>query len=252
MAGAAAAAGVAAAAALGRATPVLAGTDGDVVLGQFNSTASRTTIQGGSDIAFVGQTTFSGGIGVDGFCITGAGTGSGVRGQIDSGDGVSGIAGVGGNGVHGMFQGSTTSGFGVFGEHSSGGVAIQGNSTTASSASTGVLGYGQTGVFGLALSGGTGVLASQAFDGTGVGLQVAGPANFTRSGIVSIAAGKKAATVTGMPMTASSLVLATLQNNAGVSVAYVLPSVPGSSFTINLTKAVPAGKTAKVAWFIVN
>jgi hypothetical protein len=51
---------------------------------------------------------------------------------------------------------------------------------------------------------------------------------------------------------AGSLVLATVQNNAGVSVAYVVPNVSGSKITINLDKVVPVGKTAKVAWFVVN
>jgi len=31
-----------------------------------------------------------------------------------------------------------------------------------------------------------------------------------------------------------------------------VPNVTGSKVTINLNKAVPAGKTAKVAWFVVN
>jgi hypothetical protein len=35
-------------------------------------------------------------------------------------------------------------------------------------------------------------------------------------------------------------------------VAYVVPNAAGSSFTINLNKAVPSGKTAKVGWFVVN
>jgi len=37
-----------------------------------------------------------------------------------------------------------------------------------------------------------------------------------------------------------------------VYVKYVAPNVAGSSISINLTKAVPAGKTAQVAWFVVN
>jgi hypothetical protein len=253
MAGAAGALGVATIGALGRATPALAGTDGDVVLGALNQSTLRTTIEltSSTDIAFVGQAD-SGGIGVVGSCNGGTGSNVGVRGDVDNGDAVFGIADVTGNGVHGLFQGPTTSGFGVFGEHTQGGVAIQGNSLTASSISTGVLGLGKTGVYGLTTSGGTGVRASEAFDGTGVALQVVGPATFTRSGISSIAAGKTSKTVTGVPLTALSLVLATVQNNAGVSVAFVVPSVSGSSFSINLNKAVPVGKTAKVGWFVVN
>jgi len=52
--------------------------------------------------------------------------------------------------------------------------------------------------------------------------------------------------------TSSSLVLATVQNNSGVSVKYGAPKVSTGSFTIVLGKAVQTGKTAKVAWFVVN
>ena len=55
-----------------------------------------------------------------------------------------------------------------------------------------------------------------------------------------------------MSLRSTSLVLATVQNNAGVSVAYVVPNVSLSKITINLNKVVPSGKTAKVAWFVVN
>lgn len=40
--------------------------------------------------------------------------------------------------------------------------------------------------------------------------------------------------------------------HAGVSIAYAVPDITGSKITIHLDRAVPAGKTAKVAWFIVN
>ena len=55
-----------------------------------------------------------------------------------------------------------------------------------------------------------------------------------------------------MTLTAQSLVLATVQNNAGVWVASAVPNVAGSSFKINLNKAPATGKTATVAWFVVN
>src|SRR5215813_11193999 len=83
-------------------------------------------------------------------------------------------------------------------------------------------------------------------------LQVQGPAAFSRSGILSVAAGKSSGTKTGIALTASSFVLATIQGNvAGVFVQGVtlVTGSPGS-FTIHLNKAVPA-KT-KVAWFAVN
>jgi hypothetical protein len=55
-----------------------------------------------------------------------------------------------------------------------------------------------------------------------------------------------------VPLTASSLILATVQNSAGVWVASAVPNVPGSSFTINLNAAPGIGHTAQVAWFVVN
>lgn len=253
LAGAAAGAvGVAAVGALGRPNPVLAGTDGDVVLGAANTTAGPTSVtntqSGNYGFAGIGSSTGAGLFGR-------SSSGTGVAGFSDSGDGVYGNVTSSSNGVHGQNRNTSAAGFGVFGEHTGGGVAIQGNSTSPSSTSvtpTGVLGLGKRGVWGFATSGGTGVLASEAIDGTGVGLQVVGRMLCNRSGIVSIAAGKTSATVSGVPMTSASLVLATVQNNAGVSVAFATPSVSAHSLMISLNKAVPVGKTAKVAWFVVN
>jgi hypothetical protein len=58
--------------------------------------------------------------------------------------------------------------------------------------------------------------------------------------------------VTATTLTASSLVLATIQtNNApGVYVQSAVPNVAGNYFTINLNQAVT--KSVKVAWFILN
>ena len=55
-----------------------------------------------------------------------------------------------------------------------------------------------------------------------------------------------------MALTASSLVLATIQtdNAPGVCVQSAVPDVARSRFTINLTKSVTT--SVKVAWFIVN
>jgi len=49
-----------------------------------------------------------------------------------------------------------------------------------------------------------------------------------------------------------SLVLATVQSNAGVVVQSAVPNASKSKITIALNKAVPTGKTAVVAWFVVN
>ncbi len=116
----------------------------------------------------------------------------------------------------------------------------------------GVIGFGASGVYGLATSGGTGVVAFRAFDETGLALDAIGPTQFSLSGLASIAAGAKSKVVTDVSLRSTSLVLATVQKHAGVSVAYVVPNVSLSKVTINLDKVVPSGKTAKVAWFVIN
>ena len=56
----------------------------------------------------------------------------------------------------------------------------------------------------------------------------------------------------GVPLRAGSPVLVTVQNKASVSVAYAQPNAAKSTITIVLNKAVPAGITARVAWFVVG
>ena len=57
--------------------------------------------------------------------------------------------------------------------------------------------------------------------------------------------------VTGVALSSSSLILATLQGfEKGVAVAGVVPDVAASSFTIHLTKA--AKVAVAVAWFIIG
>ena len=56
--------------------------------------------------------------------------------------------------------------------------------------------------------------------------------------------------VTGVPLTASSLVLATVQTNNGVYVTAAVPNVPGSSFTIYINRKAPSN--TPVGWFIAN
>jgi hypothetical protein len=124
----------------------------------------------------------------------------------------------------------------------------------------GVIGVDNTADGGTALAGvssiGTGVLASSA---AGTALAVEGSSTFTgttsfsRSGVVSIAAGRSSAMVTDVALTAASLVLSTLQSSIKkVYVEAVVPNVSGSSFEILLSKAVPAGHTASIGWFVVN
>jgi hypothetical protein len=252
--------GVIAAQSVVRASPVNAAPS-YVVLDASNNGGSNSTGIDSTDP----NTVFYGENGGSGSGLTGfAGSGSGVVGQSTSGVGVTGY-GTSAEGVYGQ-AGSTTgttpnpsgvhgvtdvAGYqGVYGEHMAGGVGVEGISRNGNG--YGVLGIGFGGVFGLPTSGGTGVTASAPSDGTGLALAANGPATFSLSGTASIAAGAKSATVTGVSLRAGSLVLATVQSNAGVWVSYATPNVSGSKITIHLNAAVPAGKTADVAWFVVN
>jgi hypothetical protein len=237
-----------------RAAPAQAADNDPVVMGTANSETHRTwidkTVQDGYAV-FQGNSTGSdpgllgsspAGIGVYGL----SGSGTGVYGQSGSTAGSTPDQ----SGVHGVSDANGYSG--VYGEFLGTGIgaAVHGNNLTGTG--QGVIGLGPTGVEGLALSGGTGVVAVSAFDGTGLALDAIGPAQFSLSGLANIAAGAKSKTVTGVSLRPGSLVLATVQNKAGVSVAYVVPNVSLSKITINLNKVVPSGKTAKVAWFVVN
>jgi len=74
---------------------------------------------------------------------------------------------------------------------------------------------------------------------------------FSRSGILTVAAGQSSATKTGVALTSSSLVLATMQQDrTGVYVRSAVPNAAASSFTIHLSKAVTV--STSVAWFLVN
>ena len=93
---------------------------------------------------------------------------------------------------------------------------------------------------------GVGVEADSA---TGAALKVQGKAVFSRSGIVTVPAGKNFRTVTLAGVTAASMILATSQQTRA---AYVKAAVPGSgSFTIRLTGNAPTGGL-KVAYFVLN
>jgi hypothetical protein len=104
---------------------------------------------------------------------------------------------------------------------------------------------GSAGVKGTS-SAGIGVLASGQ-----TALSVQGPAVFSRSGTLTIAAGSKSATKTGVALTAASLVLVTAQNDApGAVVRSAVPNAAAASFTVHLAKAIT--KPVTLGWFIVN
>jgi hypothetical protein len=198
---------------------------------------------------------------------------SGVFGESDIGDGVRGsssaqsgdsigVRGLGEMAGVGGFSNTGPDSIGVLG-HSLGfvkptagtgvsGLGDKSGVTGFSTAGTGVQGVGPVGVAGRPSSGGTGVMATAADDGSGLALRAQGPTAFSLSGILSIGANAKSGIVSGVSLRSGSLVLATVQNDLGIPVDSAVPDVAGSTITVNLGKTVPAGKTAKVAWFVVN
>jgi hypothetical protein len=226
----------------------------------YNTSSDGTALYGqavgGSGLTFgptgvLGDTDSSYGVGVAGNSLYG----TGVLGKsgAPSGFELPGSAVIGDSQDNAGVYGLSMNNVGVYGlSKSSNGItgATEGNGMAgvygADLSSTG--GYGVTGYS--ARAGGVGVLAENA---VGPALKVSGTAMFSRSGVVSIAAGKTSLIHTGVTLASTSLVLANLQNSLpGVYVEAVVPNVSGHSFQIVLSKAVPAGKTAKVAWFIVN
>jgi hypothetical protein len=221
-------------------------------IGVFGQTTDTTTETYGVE----GRTQGSLGRGVFGWSLSSTG-GTGLWGQSNSGNGV---------GVRGYAWDNGTGNFGTGVMGTSGntafpppgplvntglyGVAV---SPTGGAAPAAVVGDSTTSA---AVAGFTSASSHAAGEFThtsgGTGLAVQGAAQFSLSGVVSIVAGQKSATVNGVSLRTASLVLATVQNNCGVYVKYATPNVAGSSISINLSKVVPLGKTAQVAWFVVN
>jgi hypothetical protein len=174
------------------------------------------------------------------------GSGIGVNSVSTSGTAVNGLS-TSGEGVHGESTSSNgTSGktlaaaaSGVYGENDGGGYGVAGRSA------------GGTGVYGETTTG-TGIQAQSV--GTGVALHVEGRATFKGSGLATIAVGHKAVTVTpAVVIKAGSMVLCTLESSqAGLSIERVLKNVAAGTITINLTKAVSAGHSAKAAWLVLG
>jgi hypothetical protein len=78
---------------------------------------------------------------------------------------------------------------------------------------------------------------------------VSGKAVFTRSGVVTVAAGKSSLIVTLGGVTSGSMILATAQQSKSV---YVKAAVPGSgTSTIRLTGNAPTGGL-RIAYFVLN
>ena len=278
LAGAAAVLGVVTAETLASGAPAQATQGSPVLLGQENTGATARTAlfdTGGESAVLADPVTNIGvagqgggnGPGVQG---TGAGSGSGVVGSgagggagvtgfgggngtgvIGNGDGFgSGVVGnAGGGDAHGVEGFGSGTGAGLVG---TGGAKGPGMVGSGKGNSAGVVGIGAgsgAGVEGIGGAKGVGVLAESSAGGTA--LQATGRTVFSRSGVLTVAAGSSKVTKTGVTLTSASLVLATLQQDvAGVWVRSAVPDATAKSFTVHLSKAVSA--TVKVAWFVVN
>lgn len=212
------------------------GTDGDLVLGSFISNGECTPGTTNCTGFVTGVTSHNGGLtfradggtGLSGVSLSGA---PGVSGhsQAVGGTGVTGVGAA--YGVEG--QGGS---FGLYGHDSSVGVYAQGTSE-------GVHGFSDSG---------TGVAA---LTNSGTALSVSGKAEFSRSGRAFVrgtsAAPRNSVQVTGVALTAKSLVLVTPQRNIqGVAVQAAEPQPANHRIIIWLNKNVTVNYP--VAWMVVE
>ena len=260
-----------AAIALQRPAAVLAGTDGDVVLGDANATLATTSIAVAGEatvlslngeghgleslskdgVAVIGvsgaeapyPTSIEPSTGVYGLSLDGMGVYGGSNAEAGvygatNGSGVAAVMGQGnqGSGVHG-FTGdyeqrtTTPNGVGVYGSASQTGIGVSGRTAK-----------------------GTAVLATSDDAMSGYALRAVGRVRFDKcAGVASISSGKRSVVVTpGVRLGPTSAVVATLQGNAGGSttVQRVAIDTTNHRFTIYLT----ANSTAsvKVAWHLIG
>jgi hypothetical protein len=205
--------------------------DSDGVYGE--STGSGSGVHGHNDV---------GGAGVHGS----ATSGPGMFGSSDDGDGVQGqTVNAFSSGIYGHNESSDAGGKGVFGA-SPNGIAVEGLG-----GQVGVHGIsaGDTGVKGEGV--GIGVRAvSTLANHAGVGLRVDGRSVFRTAGVATVASGVKKVTVNLAGVTATDMVLATVQQTGGF---YVKNAVAASGkLTIYLNKAPVSPQTVKVAWFVIS
>ena len=241
-----------------------------VLLGK-TSTASGTTrvvSRGGSGLA--GRAATKGQSGVTGYDTFAGGSGlsSGVTGHSENGYGVNGISvrhtgvvgtsfRVGQSGTAGIDFCTTKGAQGIYGQSNNGngvfGISFKGNGVVGESNTP-----GHSGIVGLdrAPHSGNAVFA-QSHDGTavlatsenGTALHVEGKAKFKNSGVATVPGGQKTVTVKVAGLTASGLVLATIQRpQAGV---FIEAAQPGAgSFKITLSKN--ASSALPIAWFVIG
>ena len=256
--------------ALGRPSPLVAG-GGSVQLGTTNMSSSTTTVQNNTaGHGFVGAGLTSGvsGIGSPGPGVSGSsvhgllssqlpqrvgvhgiGDRVGVQGRSPDRVGVLGIAGGAGPASMppnvGAYGWSTAEGGGVS-------MGLLGRSTAQNG--YGVFGTSDTGTGVVGFTDdGTAVSATVSGGGSGRALVVSGRAKFSTSGITTVSAGNDKKIVDpGIPLSASSKVLATVMGNPGGSIVLkrVVVDAAADTFTIVLTGA--AANSVPVAWFVLD
>jgi hypothetical protein len=92
---------------------------------------------------------------------------------------------------------------------------------------------------------------AQALNTDAVAIRAEGVTQFTRSGYLTIKAGKSAAVKTNLRIDAKTLVLAVLQDDRpGIYVRSAVTNSGAGSFTIHLNAAVSSD--TRVGWFLVN
>jgi hypothetical protein len=224
---------------IGRVTAHATLADGDVVLAAqpSNSCIPGSDVNCESDAT--GIVNSSGG---NAFLALSKGSGTGVEGDSSSGTGVSGSSGSG-YGVLGNSDSTVQAG--VRANNTGSGPALYAQSQSG----RGVEGHSGSGVGVLAVADGNPPATALKTQGAS---SFNGKTSFSRSGKITVSAGTSSATKTGVNLTSTSLVLATIQaNQSGIYVQGVT-QVAGTSgsFTIHLNKNTPVN--LPVAWFIVN
>ena len=173
---------------------------------------------------------------------------SGVFGRNSHADG---FAVYGRNTAQGTFGHLGGKGSGVYGFSPLANVAVKGESSSPGGAA--VLGIntatGAQGGLGLRSSG---VWGGAPTDLNHWGLEIAeGRVSFSRSGLLTIAAGKSSVSTTRPALNPATMVLATLQSNrAGVYIQAAVASPAAGKITIYLNKKVTAA--TKVAYFVLD
>jgi len=144
------------------------------------------------------------------------------------------------------FEGSSDAGAGVTG-FTARGKGVYGY--TSAGRGAGVVGENR-GNHGMGTLGGPTIAVHATQGNASFALWVDGRAGFSRSGVLRILPGKHMGAVTGVPVTASTCVLATLQTyRSGVAIAAVVPQVGADRINVYLTKPATGSGATWVAWF---